>query len=280
MKYIKYIIFAVIMLHFTTIYPLKGILDILGYGVVINPDPQKTPGGIVVVIRESPPDVSNGYKLGKEVCRVKTGTMFKAIKGIKIYNGEIWYNISIDNKEDIIFYKKKENELPPSIPFSAWMIGTFSNGTEVVRITKLKQVDNLHKQIEEGSDAELINPKESDISFFNKALEYLISFFSAICGFVYISVMREKIIKLKNIKKLFNQIFVTQALFIGIAIVFVTFSIISIAPTIEPIDSNYEITTNIMLLTKYVKTKLGYAIVSFILSVFFVRFTTIPKDKS
>ncbi|MBU8922948.1 MAG: hypothetical protein KOO63_14115 [Bacteroidales bacterium] len=63
-------------------------------GVITNPSRNN------LVVREYPPDVTAfSYKLAEKVCSVGVGTIFEAIKEVRIINGEVWYRVHIDNMD-------------------------------------------------------------------------------------------------------------------------------------------------------------------------------------
>ncbi|HSG27521.1 MAG TPA: hypothetical protein VLA34_03500, partial [Candidatus Krumholzibacterium sp.] len=85
-------------------------------GVIINPS------GKNIAVRESPPEVSAfSYKLADRICSVGVGTVFEALKELKIVNGEVWYRIHIDraNVKNPIGWDRRD--------IDGWIAGRFRN---------------------------------------------------------------------------------------------------------------------------------------------------------
>jgi hypothetical protein len=111
--------------------------------------------GITLRIRETPPTINNLgiYQLGKEICLLQDGTKFQAIQRQNIINGEVWYGVTIT--EPI----PKNNDCNQS-PFSAWIIGQFSNGDRILQFEEPQIAPPVLIPPEEDLSSDMSNQAE------------------------------------------------------------------------------------------------------------------------
>ncbi len=90
------------------------------HGEIINPS------GRNLILRTGPPKTSSlSYQLGNVICSIGVGSKFIAYDELNLFNGEIWYRVSFDEK-DIIGSKGC-----PSGTLSGWMAGKLKTGWAV-----------------------------------------------------------------------------------------------------------------------------------------------------
>lgn len=110
-------VLAVESLPTSVMLPLKG--EIVG---------RPNNDGITLRIRETPPTINSLgiYQLGEELCLLQDGTKFQATERQNIINGEVWYGVTITEPIPVANSCNQP-------PFSAWIIGQFSNGDRILQ---------------------------------------------------------------------------------------------------------------------------------------------------
>ncbi|MEM8718028.1 MAG: hypothetical protein AAGE84_01800 [Cyanobacteria bacterium P01_G01_bin.39] len=97
-----------------------------GLGRVINPNPNQHSEFVVNVRKDSPKITLFGYKLGENICAVKSGTQFRYSKVIQTINNQIWYQVDIDNP-----IEANKDSCPQRL--QGWLIAQQSDGTRLVK---------------------------------------------------------------------------------------------------------------------------------------------------
>jgi hypothetical protein len=203
-------------------------------GVVINPHPEETPGGIVLTIREAPPEVTAGnYQLAALKCKVRTGTKFEIKNAVEVVSiGEIWYEITINNPNEIVKYDNDKYPSCPSTKFDGWIIGRFSTGTKVVEVIK----PNEPKPSEETQVEPEISPEVTNDGQGKEALrrQTMLSYFASFSGAVIMVICR-KLFEVSNTKALLESllsvIFWLRAFALGLIAIVVAFLLVSTFPS-------------------------------------------------
>lgn len=261
-------------------------------GVIINLS------GKNLTVRKAPPDVNAfSYKLADKICSVGVGTVFEAIKEIRIVNGEVWYRVHID-REDV-----KNSFGWDGKDIDGWMAGRFRNRWAVSFLPEdIKRYERkLYKMVppplttdpstgqttgetvqdpagdptEETSGAgstgplsEIEDSDDSDQGGFSILFRYFLLLLGSCTAVVVLAIEKSQSL---NIKKWFSPIIPFEFVILGLA------NIIFVALLLNTFVKKSESSIVFECITVFAGPNFGFAFLGFIISVLLLKFMAFTR---
>jgi hypothetical protein len=246
------------MLVFLSPPSFAGEAEFPREGDIINPS------GRNLVLRAEPPTVSSlSYQLGKAICSVGVGTKFIAYDKVNIVNGEIWYRVSI-NEKDV-----RKPQGCPSGKLSGWMVGKLKTGWAVeIKSSVLTTDTSTAKKppnVNSAQDAFTESEQDEKTEEPNPLIAYVLIGLGTIFGVTILSISKAECVFCKK--------WITSMYFLE-CILLLTINIYIYSSLWEHFSQYKEKNALVGLLIIANSGFLGPAILGFVLSAVLLKFTT------